>query len=229
MMGVFLGPKIGKAIGGFFKALIDKLAGGRDGVEKAQAAAKVALSAAALVGTLTLCLVALVILWKTNDIKDLLGGFGLLTLVVGFAVGIIKLLGSKWFKREANEGLKGTKDIILLIGGLTLSLTVLVLVAKKTKWTDMLQGIMMLTAVMAFALSILLVLGKSSFKKEALEGLESLGEITLLILGMTLALVVVTYVAKKTKWTDMVQGIIMLGAVVAFAIGIIWVLSRDSF
>ena len=229
MMGIFLGPKIGKAIGGFFKELIDKLAGGRNGVEKAKAAAKVALSVAALVGTLTLSLIALVILWKTNDIKDLLGGLGLLTIVVGFALGIIKLLGSKWFKREKNEGLQGAKDIVLLIGGLTLSLAVLVLVAKKTKWTDMVQGIMMLTAIIAFAIGILLVLGKSSFKKDALEGLESLGEITLLILGMTISLAIVTYVARKTKWTDMVQGIIMLGAVVAFAIGLIWVLSRDSF
>ena len=70
---------------------------------------------------------------------------------------------------------------------------------------------------------------KNSFKKDALEGLESIGEITLLILGMTASLAIVTYVAKKTRWQDMVQGIIMLGAVVAFALGIIWVLSRDSF
>ena len=229
MMGIFLGPKIGASIGGFFKELIDKLAGGKNGVEKANAAAKVALSIAALVGTLTLCLVALVILWKTNDIKDLLGGFGLLTMVVAFALGIIKRLGSKWFKREKNEGLQGTKDILLLIGGLTLSLAVLVLVAKKTKWQDMVQGIMMLSAVMAFAKGILLVLRKSSFKKDALEGLESIGKITLLILGITASLALVTYVAKKTRWQDMVQGIIMLAAVVAFAIGLIWVLSRDSF
>ena len=87
----------------------------------------------------------------------------------------------------------------------------------------------MLSAVMTFALAILLVLGKNSFKKDALEGLESIGEITLLILGMTASLAIVTYVAKKTRWQDMVQGIIMLAAVVAFAIGLIWVLSRDSF
>lgn len=230
MMGLFLGPKSGAAIGGFFKALIDSMIGNdKDSVKKAEAAAKMALSVATLVGTLTLSLVALVILSKTSDGKDLAIGIGLLLGVVGFALGIIKLLGSEWFKREKNKGLQGTKDIVLLIGGLTLSLAVLVLVAKKTKWTDIVQGIMMLTAVMAFAIGILLVLGKSSFKKEALEGLESLGEITLLILGMTISLTVVTYVAKKTKWTDVVQGIIMLGAIVAFAIGIIWVLSRDSF
>jgi len=229
MMGVFLGPKIGAAIGGFFKELIDKLAGGRNGVEKAKAAAKVALSVATLVGTLSLCLIALVILWKTNDLKDLAGGAGLLLGVVIFALGIIKLLGSKWFKREANEGLKGTKDIILLIGGLTLSLALLIYVAKKTKWTDMVQGIMMLTAVMTFAILTILVLGSKKFEKESLDGLQSLGKVVLLILGMTLALVIVTRTAKKTKWTDMIQGIIMLATIVAFAIAMIWVLSRDSF
>ena len=105
MMSIFLGPKNGAAIGGFFKEIIDKLAGGKNSVEKANAAAKVALTLVALVGTLTLSLIALVILWKTNDIKDVLGGFGLLTMVVAFALGIIKLLGSKWFKNEKNEGL----------------------------------------------------------------------------------------------------------------------------
>ena len=230
MMGIFLGPKIGESIGGFFKTLIDSMIGNdKDGVKKAEVAAKMASSVAALVGTLTLSLVALVILSKTSDGKDLAIGAGLLLGVVIFALGIIKLLGSEWFKREKNEGLKGTKDIILLIGGLTLSLALLVYVAKKTKWTDMVQGIMMLSAVMAFALSILLVLGNNSFKKEALEGLESLGEITLLILGMSISLSIVTYVAKKTKWTDVAQGITMLGAIVVFAIGIIWALSRDSF
>lgn len=230
MMGVFLGPKNGAAIGGFFNALIDSMIGkNKDAVKKAEAAAKMTLSIAALVGTLTLCLVALVILWKTNTPEDLIGGAKLLLGVVTFSLIIIGLLGSKWFKREKNEGLQGTKDVLLLIGGLTLSLAVLVLVAKKTRWQDMIQGIMMLSAVMTFALAILLVLGKNSFKKDALEGLESIGEITLLILGMTASLAIVTYVAKKTRWQDMVQGIIMLGAVVAFALGIIWVLSRDSF
>ena len=67
MMGVFLGPKNGKAIGEFFKALIDSMIGNdNDAVKKAEAAAKMSLSIAALVGTLTLCLVALVILWKSE-------------------------------------------------------------------------------------------------------------------------------------------------------------------
>ena len=53
----------------------------------------------------------------------------------------------------------------MLIGGLTLSTIALVLVAKKAKWTDVVQGIMLLSAVMAFAMGILLVLEKGSFKK----------------------------------------------------------------
>ena len=158
MMGIFLGPKIGASIGGFFKELIDKLAGGKNSVEKANAAAKVASSLAALVGTLTISLIALVILWKTNDIKDVLGGFGLLTMVVAFALGIIKLLGSKWFNQEKNKGLQGTKDVLLLIGGLMLSTMALVLVAKKTKWTDIVQGILMLTTITAFSLGIIKLL-----------------------------------------------------------------------
>ena len=118
---------------------------------------------------------------------------------------------------------------MLLIGELTLATIALVLVAKNTKWTDVAQGIMLLTTVMAFATSILLVLGKGSFKKNASEGLKSIGKIMLLIGELTLSIAILTYVAKKTRWQDMVQGIIMLTAVVAFALGLIWILSRDSF
>ena len=70
------------------------------------------------------------------------------------------MLSSEWFKQEKNEGLQGTKDILLLIGGLTLSAIALVLVAKKAKLSDVAQGIMMLTTVVAFATGILLVLRK---------------------------------------------------------------------
>ena len=84
----------------------------------------------------------------------------MLTAIVAFTLGIIKILDSKWFKQGKNEGLKGTKELLLLIGGLTLALTVLVLVAKNTKWTDVAQGIIMLTTVVAFATGILLVLRK---------------------------------------------------------------------
>ena len=118
---------------------------------------------------------------------------------------------------------------MLLIGGLTISLAMVTYVAEKTKWTDMVQGIVMLGAVVAFAIGILLVLGKGSFKKNASEGLQSIGKIMLLIGGLILSLTVLVLVAKKTKWTDIVQGIVMLGAVVAFALGLIWVLSRKSF
>ena len=182
-----------------------------------------------LIGSITLALTILTYVAKNTKLTDVAQGIMMLTTVVAFALGIIKLLNSKWFKQGKNEGLQGTKDILLLIGGLTLALTVLVLVAKNTKWTDVAQGIIMLTTVMAFAAGILLVLGKGSFKKNASEGLKSIEKIILLIGGLTLSIAILTYVAKKTRWQDMVQGIIMLTTVVAFALGLIWILSRDSF
>ena len=182
-----------------------------------------------LIGGLTLALTILTYVAKNTKLSDVAQGILMLTTITAFAIGIIKLLGSKWFKQGKNEGLKGTKDLLLLIGGLTLATVALVLVAKNTKWTDVAQGMMMLTTVMAFAAGILLVLGKGSFKKNALKGLKSLEKIMLLIGGLTLSIAILTYVAKKTRWQDMVQGIIMLTAVVAFALGLIWILSRDSF
>ena len=113
-----------------------------------------------LIGGLTLATMALVLIAKKTRWQDMVQGIMMLTTVVAFALGIIKLLDSKWFNQGKNEGLQGTKDILLLIGGLTLSVVTLVLVAKNTKWTDVAQGMMMLGAIMAFATGILLVLRK---------------------------------------------------------------------
>ena len=103
--------------------------------------------------------VALVLVAKKSKWSDVVQGIVMLSAVVAFAFGIIKLLGSKWFKGEKNEGLQGIKDILLLISGLTISLTMVTYVAEKTKWTDVVQGIMMLSVITAFALGIIKLLG----------------------------------------------------------------------
>ena len=82
----------------------------------------------------------------------------LLTTITSFAIGILLVLGKESFKKNASEGLKSLDKIMLLIGGLTLSTVALVLVAKKTKWTDVIQGILMLTTITAFAFGIIKLL-----------------------------------------------------------------------
>ena len=182
-----------------------------------------------LIGGLTLALTVLVLVAKNTKWTDVAQGIMMLSTISAFALGIIKLLNSKWFKQGKNEGLKGTKDVLLLIGGLTLATVALVLVAKNTKWTDVAQGIIMLSTITAFATGILLTLGKGSFKKNASEGLKSLEKIMLLIGGLTLALTVLVLVAKNTKWSDVAQGILMLTSITAFTIGIIKLLSSKWF
>ena len=103
--------------------------------------------------------IGLVLVAKKAKWSDVVQGIMMLGAVVTFALGIIKLLGSKWIKGEKNEGLQGIKDILLLIGGLTISLTIVTYVAEKTKWTDVVQGIMMLSTITAFALGIIKILG----------------------------------------------------------------------
>ena len=112
-----------------------------------------------LIGELTLATIALVLVAKKTRWQDMVQGIMMLTTVVTFALGIIKLLDSKWFKQGKNEGIKGTKDILLLIGGLTLATIALVLVAKNTRWQDMVQGIIMLSTITAFTLGIIKLLG----------------------------------------------------------------------
>ena len=182
-----------------------------------------------LIGGLTLSTIALVLVAEKTKWTNIVQGIMMLGAVITFAIGTLLVLGKGSFKKNALEGLKSLDKIMLLIGGLTLLTVALVLVAKKAKWSDVVQGIMMLTVVMAFAIGTLLVLGKESFKKNILVSLKSLEKIMLLIGGLTLALTIVTYVAEKTKWQDTVQGILMLTTITTFAIGIIKLLSSKWF
>ena len=149
----------------------------------------------------------------------------MLTAVTSFAIGIIKLLDSKWFNQGKNKDLHGTKDILLLIGGLTLATIALVLVAKNTKLTDVAQGIMMLTTITAFALGIIKLLDSKWFNHGKNKGLSGVKTILILIGGLSLATVALVLVAKNTKWTDVAQGIMMLTTITAFALGIIKLLN----
>lgn len=222
LIGRFFGKRTSKNIGEFFKELIDKLAGGRNGVEKAKAASKVAISVAALVGTLSLCLIALVILWKSNDIKDILGGIGLLTLVVAFALGIIYILGSNKFKKSAVEGLSGVKMILLLIGGLTLTLLVVVAIGKNDIGV-IAKGLLLFVVIVGTAIGLMTILSSKKFKQQKVESLMGVAAVLLLILGLTIAANMATKFADTWKET-----LIGLGIIVAFtiaAIGLLFLLS----
>ena len=169
---------------------------------------------------------ALVLVAKNTKLSDVAQGILMLTTIMTFATGILLGLKKESFKKNISDGLKSLEKIMLLIGELTVSTIALVLVAKNNKWTDVAQGIFMLGAVVAFAISTLIVLGKGSFKKNASEGLNSLEKITLLIGGLTLATVALVLVAKNTKWTDVAQGILMLMTIMTFATGILLVLGK---
>lgn len=230
LMGRMLGPKTGANIGDFFKALVDKIAGGPGGSAKAQAAAKVALSIAAMIGTLTLCFIGMVIVYKKYSIEELIGGTVLLMGIITLGLGIIKILTSKWFNNKNTiKAHTGIYTIITLIGGLTLALAITIAVAKKNKWEDIAWGIVMLGAVVGFAILILRSLSTKTFAENALKGLAGIGSIVLLILGMTLALSITVNVAKDTEWSEIIKGITMLGMITVFALGVIWVLSRNTF
>ena len=198
-MGKMLGPKIGAAIGGFFQSLIDKLAGGPSGAAKAQAAAKVALSVSTMIGTLTLSLVALVLLFKLNKWQDLVGGSAMLLGIVALSLGIIQVLGSKKFKREANQAIVGAKQIMMLIGGLTLTLSLLILIAKTFDAKSIAIGAGLLIGIVALSFGIMYVLGSKKFKTTGKNGLEGVGMVILLFLGMSLAMLINISVGKHAK------------------------------
>ena len=111
-----------------------------------------------LIGGLTLATVALVLVAKNTKLSDVAQGIIMLSTITAFATGILIALGKGSFKKNALEGLKSLEKIMLIIGGLTLALTVLVLVAKNTKWTDVAQGILMLTTITAFSIGIIKLL-----------------------------------------------------------------------
>lgn len=220
-MGTMLGPRIGKAIGGFFKELIEKLTHGDPKGSKAAAAAKIILSISTLIGVLTLSLVALVLLFKNNDWQDLVGGGAMLIGVVALSLRIIKILGSPKFNREANKALKGTKQVLALIGGLIVSLIALVLLAKISTWEEIGKGAVILGGIVIMAITITWLLGKFNRKKN--QALTGVGSILLLIGGLMVVALLVKNFAKD--WKDISIGMGMMFVFTLASIALLWLLS----
>lgn len=179
-----------------------------------------------LFGGLTLGLLVLSLIGLMPS-KMIWTGIGLLVGLIVVSLGIMWVLSSDRFKKNAADSMKSTEAILILLGSMTIALIVAILIGKFPR-KDLRRGAMILGTLIVTAVAIMWILSMDRFKKNAESSLKSAQSILLLIGGLTIVLLVAILIAKfPTK--DILKGFAILGGVVALAIGVMFVLSTKKF
>ena len=208
-MGMLVGEKTGANIGKFFAAIIDSLTKNDPDGKKAEKAIGIAKSITKLVGTLTISLVIMVGL-AFIDHKKLLIGIGLLVGLIGIAFIMMNSLSSKKFKNASKDGKKGALGIAILLGALTLSLTILILVAKTFPVGSILLGLGLLVGLIVISYFMMNFLSKKQFQQQSKKALLGVAAIILMIIGMSIAMLITISIGKHAK--EIISGgILVLG------------------
>lgn len=211
-MGLLIGPKTGRAIGGFFAAIVDSLTKNDPKGEKAEKAIGIAKSITHLIGMLTLSLVIMVALAVFAPPSKLAIGVGMLVGLLIMSWGIMRFLTSDKIKGQLKDARGAALGIAVLLGTLVISLTVLVLIAKYFTWKEILAGFAMLTTLVLIAVGLTWVLSSKKFKKQAIEAMYGVAAIMTLMLGMTLILMLNIIIGKHAKDALFGMGLVLIFA-----------------
>lgn len=209
-MGLLVGPKTGRAIGGFFAAIVDSLTKNDPKGEKAEKAIGIAKSITHLIGMLTLSLVIMVALAVFAPPAKLAIGVGMLVGLLIMSWGIMRFLTSDKIKGQLKDARGAALGIAVLLGTLVISLTVLVLIAKYFTWKEILAGFGMLTALVLIAVGLTWVLSSKKFKKQSKEAMYGVAAIMTLMLGMTLILMLNIVIGKHAKDALFGMGLVLI-------------------
>lgn len=98
------------------------------------------------------------------DSKKLLIGIGLLTGLIIATFAMMRALSSKKFKDSAKGGKEGAMSIAILLGTLTLSLIILVLVAKNFSVKSILGGLGLLVGLVIISALMMKFLSSNKFQ-----------------------------------------------------------------
>ena len=195
LMGKTLNEKGGENIGKFFAGIIDAILKNDEKGKRAETASKIIKSMTFLLMTLTISVVALTVLIAAVGFGKVVLGFITLGAVVGLAYGIMRLLSSDKFKERSKSSIYGALGIAALIGTLTISLLLLIAVAKKPV-EQIAKGLVLFAGLIGATWLIMKILSSNSFKESSKESLISVGAIVLLLIGMSLAMLITISVGK---------------------------------
>lgn len=146
--------------------------------------------------------------------------------IAQFILAIVNALGSSKANRAAKNATKLARSIALLIMSLTVSL--LLLTALVVLVPLVMEGIGLLALVVAFAVGISIILSTRIFKQQIAKGIHGAAGIGALILALTISLAITVEIADTYKPGKIIGGFAILAILVAFAIGIIFILGKKK-
>ena len=218
LMGKLLNAKVGMNIGSFFSALVSSLTNQRGIEKKMLAASAMAASMSLLITSLTVSLIAVVALLKIAGAVQVALGFGILTLLVKGSLNLMKKLGSLEFKTSAEKSFPGIAAISLLLLSLSITLALVVGIAKHNKLIDLILGFAMLTALVYGSWQIMKKLSSTQFKYSAKNALLGVAAIVSLMLGLGIAMLITIKLGKNAG--AVFVGSVLLAAFTAGAIAL---------
>lgn len=197
LMGKLLNAKVGRNIGSFFSALVHSLTNQRGIEKKMVSAAAMAASMSLLITSLTVSLVAVVALLKIAGFTQVALGFGILTLLVNGSIKLMEKLGSLKFKTSAEKAFSGIAAMSLLLLSLSITLALVVGIAKHNKWDDLVWGIGILAGLVIGSYQIMKKLSSTQFKNSAKNALLGVASIVSLVLGLGIAMLITIKLGKN--------------------------------
>lgn len=148
--------------------------------------------------------------------------------IAQFILAIVNALGSSKANRAAKNATKLANSVALLIMSLTISLLLLTALVVLVPGTLVMEGIGLLVLVVAFAVGISLILSARIFKRQIAKGIHGAAGIGALILALTISLAIAVEIADTYKPGKIIGGFAILAILVAFAIGIIFILGKKK-
>lgn len=130
--------------------------------------------------------------------------------------------------KTTKNATKLVKQITRLIGMLTISLIAIVALVMIAPPEKVIAGFLLLTTLVVGSYFLMKALASNKFKKLSKNMSQSLVGITVLILGLTVSLVLLTLIASKFEPKEILGGMAILAGVVLFAVGIMLVLSKKG-
>lgn len=210
IMSVFLGEKIGRKIGGFFRELID----GINSVsgKKVKDADKTLKSIALLLVAMTASLLIVVIIAASFKAKNIMTGFVILTSLILLTAGLLLLLKLINGKKQGpgsdiHMGILTAGAIAILLLALVLNLAIVIQIGKNNKFADIALGVLVLTIICGIMVGLVAILSNKKLKTEGRNAL--LMAAALLLLGL-----VMMEIALVFKWASEYAGEIALGGTV---------------
>lgn len=221
-----LSPLIALRFVKFFRILILGL-GSMRMRRGAKNAKRTAQAISILIMSLTVSLILLVSLAAITDPKNLLIGIGILTLLIGFAIGISMILSLRTLKKSLKGAIFTSVAFAALLLSLSMALIITTAIATEFKLTDIMKGLGILLILLVFTVGVVFALSSTKIQSSTKKSIFTVLGFGLLLLILAGVLGIVIAETKGREKAAAVGTAILLALLVG-TMGIVYLASKMS-